>query len=67
MGNTVSTRALLLVNAVTAASLVGVVASWVTSEIEQSLGKALLAGGTAFGATLALLIVTFNFMARGDA
>lgn len=67
MGNTVSTRALLLVNAVTASSLTGVVASWITSEIEQSIGKALLAGGAAFGGTLALLIVTFNFLARGDA
>lgn len=67
MGNTVANRVMLLLIAVLAASLAGTVAGWVTSEIEQSIGKALLAGGTAFGGTLALLLVTFNFLTRSDA
>ncbi|MEU1607465.1 hypothetical protein [Micromonospora matsumotoense] len=65
MGNNVAVRVLLLIVAILAASLIGVVASWVTSKIEQSTGKALLAGGTAFGGTLALLIATINFLTQG--
>ncbi|SCL35495.1 hypothetical protein GA0074692_4107 [Micromonospora pallida] len=67
MGNNVASRLLLLVIAILAASLVGTIAGWVTSVIEQSFGKALLVGGGAFGATLALFIATFNFVTRGDA
>ncbi|MGX4657243.1 hypothetical protein ACWCHM_26500 [Micromonospora sp. SCSIO 07396] len=67
MVNTVANRVMLLLIAVLAASLTGTIAGWITSEIEQSLGKALLAGGTAFGGTLALLIVAFNFLTRSDA
>ncbi|WP_405112684.1 hypothetical protein OG559_04265 [Micromonospora sp. NBC_01405] len=67
MGNNIANRVLLLVIAILAATLTGTVAGWVTSEIEQSIGKALLAGGTAFGGTLALLLVTFNFLTRSDA
>ncbi|MGC4809800.1 hypothetical protein ACLQ29_04625 [Micromonospora sp. DT228] len=62
-----STGILLLLVAILASSLVAMVIGWVTWAIEHSVGKALIAGGTAFGGTLALLITAFNFVMKREA
>ncbi|MET8250544.1 hypothetical protein [Micromonospora sp. NPDC005197] len=67
MGSSTATRVLLLVVAVLAASLTGVITSWVTRSVEPNNGRAIVAGGAAFGGTLALLITAFNFVMQPDA
>ncbi|MFG1869247.1 hypothetical protein [Micromonospora arborensis] len=67
MGSNVTTRVLLLVVAVLAASLTGVITSWVTRSAEPVNGRAIAAGGAAFGGTLALLITAFNFVMHPEA
>ncbi|MCG5438212.1 hypothetical protein [Micromonospora foliorum] len=67
MGYKVAIRLLLLVVAVLAASLVGVIVGWAARTVEPSNGRALIAGGTAFGGTLVLLITAFNFVMDPDA
>lgn len=66
MPNNVSTRVLLLLNAFQAASLVGLVTGWISSEIDPSVGKALLGGGGAFGATLVVLLTAINFVLKRE-
>ncbi|MEU8262023.1 hypothetical protein AB0C02_15535 [Micromonospora sp. NPDC048999] len=58
---------LLLVVAILAASLIGLIVGWVTWAIEQNAGKALLAGGGAFGGSLILMITAFNFVMNRSA
>ncbi|MET8268502.1 hypothetical protein ACFYP0_27875 [Micromonospora arida] len=67
MGNNVTYRILLLIVALLAASLVGVIVGWAARTAEPSNGRALIAGGTAFGGTLALIITAFNFVMSTDA
>ncbi|MEU8262022.1 hypothetical protein AB0C02_15530 [Micromonospora sp. NPDC048999] len=62
MGNGTATRVLLLVVAILAASLIGMIAGWVTWANQPSAGKALLAGGGAFGGAMVLMITAFNFV-----
>lgn len=67
MGNNVATRVLLLLVAVMAASLFGLVTGWISWALDPSVGKALLAGGGAFGATLVVLLSAINFVLRREA
>ncbi|WFF09096.1 hypothetical protein O7622_11300 [Micromonospora sp. WMMD1076] len=67
MANNVSTRVLLLLVAVLAASLVGLVTGWISWALDPSVGKALLAGGGAFGATLIVLLTAINFVLKREA
>ncbi|MET7864893.1 hypothetical protein [Micromonospora taraxaci] len=67
MGNNVATRVLLLIIAISAAISIGLTTGWVTWEIEQSVGKALIAGGAGFGGSLALSITALNFVLKREA
>ncbi|MFG1803340.1 hypothetical protein ACGFI4_24675 [Micromonospora carbonacea] len=66
MGNNVATRVLLLLVAVLAASLTGLVAGWVSWALDPGVGKTLLAGGSAFGASLVVMLTAINFVLKRD-